>query len=148
MDILEIEGLLREQDDVYLQHFNGEVEVTNTQTGPLRNYYNLVQRYLGHPEASRRVTEMEKRRDITIRLIYWKVITGKFGEGYKADLRAGHAAVGMTEPNWGKLTRAAALAHVDAFDAAAAGNDAASRARTLLQGLKNVDSSVILTSWV
>jgi len=148
MDILDIESLLREQDDLFVQYFKGEVEVENTQTGPLRNYYNLVQRYLAHPEASRRVAEMEKRRDITIRLIYWKTVVGKFGEAYKSALREGHAAVSMTEPDWGKVTRGGAMAHIEAFDAAASGNDKAEEAKKLLQGLKEMDPAVILTSWV
>lgn len=148
MALWEVESTLNEQEDVFWRYYRGESTVQNSQQGELRDYYNVIQRYLNHPEASNRVAEMETRRDQTIRLLYWGVINGKFGQGYRAALKGGHEAVGLDEPDWSKIGRADALAHIDAFIAAAGGHSDAARAVEVLRGLKSLDPEVVLTSWV
>ena len=78
LQLWELQSQLRAQASVFDQHFSGQAEVSNTQAGPLRDYYNLVQRVLGHRETpGQLVTEMTERRDKTIRLIFFKLVSTK-----------------------------------------------------------------------
>lgn len=150
MDLSTVESELTSQESTYQRFFSGEEAVANSQAGPLRDYYNLVQRALQHPDlASGRRAELEKRRDVTIRLLYWSVVAGKFASHYNGQVSQGYATVsGLSQPDWGKLGRAEAIASIQAF-AGVASDAAAQTALDLLQrGLINLDNDVIPTSWV
>jgi hypothetical protein len=146
MSIWELTRELDSQDSVYQAHFSGDEEVANSQSGPLRTYYGLVQRALSHPELpSSRRAELDVRRDVTIRLLYFKLISGKFQNHYKGQLEAGYAEAGIPMPDFSTLTRAQALAAVEALEA----TGAAATALDLLQrGIRDLSTDVIPTAWV
>jgi hypothetical protein len=146
MSIWELTNELDSQDSVYRAHFSGDEEVANPQSGPLRTYYGLVQRALSHPELpSSRRAELDIRRDVTIRLLYFKVISRKFQTHYSGQLAAGYAEAGIPMPDFTTLTRAQTLAAIQALAASGAGANALD---LLQRGLGDLDPDVIPTAWV
>jgi hypothetical protein len=119
--------------------------VTDSQTGPLRDYYGLVQRALSQPDLSDgRVTELEQRRDQTIRLLYWDTIRGRFADGYAAVLSAGYAKRGEQAFHFAGATRAAAVAEARRLEA----DGADPELLALVSGLASLHNEVVLTRWV
>ena len=144
--ISDLERDLAGQESTFERFFNGQEEVTNTQAGPLRDYYNLLQRLVQHPELDgARATQLEARRDLTIRLLYFSLCAGKFGDHYGRQLSEGYAEVGMAVPDFASLSRANALAAIEAFEAAGGGGAALD---LLQRGLRDMDNEVIPTNWV
>lgn len=144
--ISELESELRGEESTFQRFFDGQEEVTNSQSGPLRDYYNLLQRVLQHPELDNaRATQLEGRRDLTIRLLYFSLCAGKFTDHYSRQLAEGYGEVGMTVPDFGKLSRADALAAIEAFEAAGGGG---ATLDLLQRGLRDMDNDVIPTNWV
>ncbi len=127
--------------------------VANAQTGELRDYYNLVQRALRHPElpASGRA-ELAARRDQTIRCLFYPLIRERFTTKHAAKLAEGYAATGgLARPDYATLERAAALAAINAFATAVAAtpSTAGSAAQDLLwRGLVKLDNDLILEQWI
>ncbi len=145
----EIESALRSEEPMFQSYFSGQEEVENAQTGPLRNHYNLVQRALSHPEMdSGRIPELETRRDVTIRLLYFKLISGKFGAHYASQLESGAAAAGVTLPAFGQIGRRETLDFIDALAAAGGDSSTATAVDLLQRGLRDLGVDVIPTSWV
>jgi len=138
----------------YAEFLAGTRVQTSTQHGELRDTYTVVQEALGMPSLpSERRAELEPLRDQCIRLIYFEVIREKFVANYGAEVAAGYAALGHEAPAFAELSRLEALAAIAAFEAACAEAGAlppaAERARTLLtEGLRDLGSAVIPTSWV
>jgi len=149
MSIYDIERSLRGDESMFQSYLSGQEEVESPQSGPLRNYYALVQRALSHRDLdSGRVAELQDRRDVTIRLLYFKLVSGKFGAHYGSQLQSGAAAAGMSLPAFGEIGRKETLDFIDAL-AAAGGDSSTSAAVDLLQrGLRDLDNDVIPTSWV
>lgn len=144
--ISELESELRGEEATFERFFNGQEEVTNTQAGPLRDYYNLLQRLVQHPELDgARAAQLEARRDLTIRLIYYSVCAGKFADHYSNQLAAGYAEVGLSVPDFKSLSRAQALAAIAEFEAAGGSGTALD---LLQRGLRDMDNDVIPTNWV
>lgn len=129
--------------------------MTNTQAGPLREYYNSLQRLLQHPElpAAERPA-LEARRDRTIRLIYYSATVGpKFQQCYVDQIREGFGAVGMAPPDFARLGREDALARIADFEQRVADAnpkpELAVRLLPLLtEGLRDLDPSRIPDGWV
>ena len=149
MSIRDIERSLNGQETMFQSYFSGQEEVETPQSGPLRTYYGVVQRALSHRELeSGRVPELEKRRDVTIRLLYFKLVSGKFGAHYSGQLQSGAAAAGMSLPAFGEISRKETLDFIEALEAAG-GDSSTSTAVDLLQrGLRDLDNDIIPTSWV
>lgn len=148
-NISELERDAESQESTFERFFKGDEEVTDTQNGPLRDYYNLIQRLIQHPEIDgARASQLETRRDQTIRLLYYELISGKFSQHYSNQLSAGYDQAGMQLPNFGSMGRRDALLAIDAL-ASAGGSGAASTALDLLQrGLRDLDIDIIPTNWV
>lgn len=148
--ISELEGDLTREEATFQRFFDGNEEVTNSQSGPLREYYNLLQRLIQHPELdSARAAQLERRRDLTIRLLYYSLCAGKFADHYKGDLEAGYAEAGLPLPDFATLSRRDALAAIEEFAAAATSGGAAGIALGLMQrGLRDMENEVIPTNWV
>lgn len=145
----QLNSQLSSQESVFQSYFNGQEEVENSQTGPLRNHYNLVQRALSHPEMeASRIPELETRRDVTIRLLYFKLISGKFGAHYSNQLEGGIAAAGLDVPAFGEISRRETLEFIDALEAAGGDSSTATAVDLLQRGLRDLDVDVIPTSWV
>ncbi|HJN72415.1 MAG TPA: hypothetical protein QGF58_00660 [Myxococcota bacterium] len=144
----EIETQLSDNQSVFDDHFAGTVEVTDTQNGPLRGYYNIVQRYLQHPDGSDRAT-YTARRDVTIRLIFWGVVRGKFAGHYKSEMEAGYAEMGVDMPDLSSIGRGDFMAHFETVKGlAGSGQDALSVIDLLRRGMKDLKPEIIPSTWV
>ncbi len=149
MSLYEIEEQLQTQEAVFERHFSGSEEVANAQSGPLRNYYGLVQRAISHPEASSTLrAEMTKRRDQTIRLLYFKVITAKFQQHNSTRLEDGFREAGITLPKLDNLGRGGIRDLIAQLKGAARGMKAVFALDLLERGLWNLDNDLIPTAWV
>lgn len=92
---------------VLQEFFDGSKLVVETDSGPLRDYYNEVQALLNHTDL--RESErpaLEKRRETTIRLIFYQSnIRGRFQQAYGAAISAGFLALKLEVPNFALLDR-------------------------------------------
>jgi len=136
--------------DSYLR---GDVIVTDTGSGPLRDYYELLQAMLRHVDI--RETErstLAKRRDVTIRLIFYdKSVRAIFAREYRSLIVAGYDAVGMPVPDFSRLSRKQALAAITGFEekADAKPSEAAERLRPyLVDGLVQLSDRYIPITWI
>ena len=147
--ITDLENDLQGEESMYQRYLQGDEEVTDSQSGPLRDYYNLVQRLIQHPEVDNaRADQLEMRRDQCIRLLYYSLCATKFAEHYSSDLEEGYAEAGLPLPDFSTLSRREALAAIEAL-ATAGGGSATGRALDLLQrGLRDMTNEVIPTNWV
>lgn len=153
--IAQVRSDVQRGESTYQSFFSGAQSVQDTQRGPLREYYNQVQRLLQHPElpASERPA-LEARRDSTIRLIYYsKTVAGKFAEHHASAIRDGFSSLGMQVPDFKALSRADAMAQVQAFEQKLSSTTprpaAAERLLPLLtEGLRDLRPSRIPEGWV
>jgi hypothetical protein len=140
---------------VYQDYIHGRRDVTDTQTGPLREVYGAVQGMLGDPDlrSSERAT-LERLRDQTIRMVFYDShVKGRFQREYGAQIQAGYADLGLQAPDFSTLSRAQAMAEVDRYEAAlGAANQPGARAtqlRSLLvDGLRNLRAEQIPVDWI
>jgi len=139
----------------YNQFFSGAENVENTQSGPLRDHYNNTQRLIQHrdlPENER--AQLSAHRDSTIRLIYYsKSVAPNFQAHHQQSIREGFRSVGMTAPDFSKLSRMDALAQISAFENKVTGmGTPPAAAQTLLplltDGLRDLNSSIIPSTWI
>jgi hypothetical protein len=145
MTIWDLQNSLSSSDSMFQEHFSGASEVTDSQTGPLREYYGVIQRFISHPEASgSELTTYQGRRDITIRLLYWGLLRGKFAEHFKAELDSGYQELGQAAPDFAGMSRADAVKHIDEI----LGAGAEGRLAEILTGLRDLDPTVIPNTWL
>jgi hypothetical protein len=138
---------------LFQEFFEGRREVANSQTGPLRDFYNAVQRVLESPNLDQQTRQgMEELRDRTIRLLFYNShVRVKFAEVYAREIAAGYQAVGLPPPNFAALPRAQAIQAMRDFRERTSGRsespevDALSRC---LYGLYNLDPAVIRQEWI
>lgn len=150
-------------EPTFQEFFQGIRNVADTQSGPLRDYYNDVQMLVGHPLATpAQIARYRTRVDVTIRLIFFdKAIKTNFNRRYAADLEKGYRALRQTKPDFPSLTRKGCLERVAAFERDAAAlhasrpgpSDAVKRdvgvAKVLLlDGLRGLDPSLIPVNWI
>lgn len=141
--------------DVYEKYESGEEIIQDTQTGPMRDHYALVQEMLGHPELpNSEQAHWEKQRDTTIRLIFYLThIRVKFQEHFGPEVEAGFSSLGLTAPDWSTIGRAEAKAAILSFkqslDLTATPSPEAQRALYLLtEGLEGLSTDLIPNEWV
>jgi hypothetical protein len=142
-------------DPTFDQYFKGDKTVSNTQVGELRSYYNDVQAMIQHPDlpAADRPA-LERKRDVTIRLIYFdKSIKGKFAGNHAALIDSGYRSLGLTPPNFATLSRKDILKAIDTYGtavkAAASPSADALRLRTELEnGLRDLQTKNVPESWI
>jgi hypothetical protein len=146
MNFHQIKNDIDGNESMFQNHLSGQTAVSNPQSGPLRDYYAMIQRAINHPDCpSEFRTQMLERRDQTIRLLYFQLICTKFQSHHMQTLRRDYQEAGMEVPTFANMTRAEVLAHIAELAASAEGSEAL---RLLQQGLGNLDSEVIPTSWV
>jgi len=136
----------------YQDFFAGNQIVAQTDSGPLRDYYNTVQALLNHSDlqAAERPA-LETKRDTTIRLIFYqKEIRKKFQSTHAAAITAGYQAVGLPVPNFATLDRKQALGVIQDFKAKVGSSApaAATTCRRLVEGLRDLDPRIIPTTWI
>jgi len=129
-------------------------EIPDTQRGPVRDYYNSLQRLIQNPglQGDERKA-VEAQRDQTIRLIFHPVVASKFQEVHGAKIEAGFRAVGIDPPpSFKNMTRAQALTAIANFEAKLAATPNPSPAATTLSGMlkdfKELKPSLIPDTWV
>lgn len=153
-DMALISAELTQLQPTYDEFHQGDQVVTDTQRGPLRDYYRLVQELLGHPDlADADRPNWILMRDQTIRLIFFVApVSVRFQEAYEAELHAGYDALGLAHVDFSTLTRKEALEAVEAFEAAAAlvtPTPEVTRALDLLRrGLIDLHPDLIPHEWV
>lgn len=138
------------------ERFNAGLETqASPGTGPLRDYYNGLQRLAQHPELPEAERPGLRREiDATIRLLYYsKTVAPNFQAQHGTTINAGYAALGMTAPNFGTMSRKDALAAIELVDAAVAARGANAPAAALamqhrLHGLRALDRATIPDGWV
>lgn len=151
--ISELQTALQEGEATFANYFTGDSNVVNSQRGELREYYNLIQAGLQHPNIPAEMrNNLESKRDQTIRLLFYNShIRHRFDEHYKGDIQAGYQSLGLEAPNFSTMTRQQAMHAIDAFRAQAGdgdGNPAAQIALQHLNGLWNLDSNTIPQNWI
>ncbi len=134
--------------------FSGDAVVADTQSGPLRDSYRTIQRLLGRPDlpAADR-PRLEALRDKTIRMIFYDaMVKGKYQEANGAAVRAGYQALGLSAPDFGRLSRKEALAKIADFERALAARtpkpQAAQALLPLLTGLRDLTPAAIPNNWI
>jgi len=137
----------------YGSFFEGDSSVVDTETGPLRDIYNVIQAILQHtdlPETER--PGMERRREVTVRLLHYDSgIKRNFAISYRSQIEAGYSALKMPIPDFSQLSRKQALGAVSAFSKhlSAASPEAAARLGLLLtKGLRDLDQKYIPITWI
>lgn len=141
-------------DPVFARHFTGQAVQANPQTGPLRDYYNGVQRLLQHPDLKGDERKaVEARRDQTIRtLFYSSAIAPRFADSNEYQIKEGYGALGLPVPDFAKLTRAEAMESITLFrtrlDYTNPKPAAAERLLGELNGLWNLDNNTIPEHWI
>ncbi len=151
--LYEIEADLTAGDAIFDRYYTNGQAVTDAQSGELRTYYNLLQRALRHPELEAgRKAELGIRRDQTIRLLFYPLISKRFAAQHRAALEAGYTATeGQTLPDYGKAARADALTSIQSFATAvsSATSTEGSNALDLLQrGLVKLETALIPEQWI
>lgn len=151
----EVRGAVQRRETDYQRFLEGSSTVSNPQTGPLRDYYNDLQRLLQHPNLpSADRPGLEARRDQAIRLLYYSQnVAPKFQAEHQAAIRDGYSAAGLTAPDFSRLSRADALAQVQAFDQKLSElgtvPPAAARLQALLHsGVRDLDRSTVPDGWI
>ena len=139
-------------ENVFQSFFVGDNVVTDHQSGPLRDYYDSIQALLQHTElpADQRST-WEARSGVTIRLIYFDTIRGRFQQQYATQIAAGYSAVGLPAPDFRGMDRKSALAAIAAFDAkiSPTAPAAATQLRPILRdGLQALGNQYIPLNWI
>jgi hypothetical protein len=105
---------------------------------------------LQHPDLleSRR-PDLEERREVALRLLYFRSVCRHFAETYGGTLRQGYTALGRPLPAFANLSRQQALLEVAAVAAADDGTRpiVAETRRLLEKGLRELEPAVIPITW-
>lgn len=137
----------------YESALRGETPVGDPQTGPTRQFYTSVQRLLQHPELpAAEKAQLEGLRDQCIRLIFYPVVSKRFGEAHGDRVANGFRALNLPVPDFKTLSRPDALKAINDFEQALARTQpppaAASGVASTLAGFKDLQRSVIPDTWV
>lgn len=127
-------------------------DLTSDQLMPV---YLPIQQMIAHPGTPADRKERGKQvMQILLRLRFWPLVRKRFGVEYKDKLQPAYDALGMTQPDWGSLTRKAMKTHVDAVMKALKDKPEASSHKDLLEKYLTEgifllkDESVIHTDWI
>ena len=88
---------------------------------------------------------MQDRRDVTIRLLYYTLISGKFNHNYHGILKNDYEEAGLDLPDFSAMNRQEALKHIEENASELAGTESL---RLLQNGLRDLKADTIPTSWV
>ncbi|HET6149615.1 MAG TPA: hypothetical protein VFH68_18905 [Polyangia bacterium] len=152
-DLPELRARIAAGNATFDEYFEGEANVADPQSGPLRDYYNWLQEALRHPDLTygERLT-FERRRDTTIRLIFYDAqIKVRFADAYRSQISAGYASLALAAPDLAHLSRKEAVLAVGAFESKADRKraDAAEALRPLLvEGLLQLAPRYIPENWI
>ncbi len=145
-------GRARHEQD-FQSAWTGATRIENAQQGPVRDYYSATQRMIQHPDtpAAER-HQLEQQRDQTIRLLFYGVVSRRFGEAYGGKIDAGYRAAGLTPPDFKTMTRGQALESIRGFEAKLATMQPppaeAARLAPILKDFAELKASLIPDTWV
>ena len=150
-----IEARVADAEPTFQAYFAGNRTVASTQTGELRDFYNHVQALLQHPDlpAADRPA-VEKKRDATIRLIYFEHGVKKtFARTHASQIERGYKALGLPRPDFARLNRKETLRVIQTFSdaimkAKTVPADARSLQPALEFGLRDLQAAHIPESWI
>lgn len=134
--------------------FSGARRVENPQVGPLRDYYNAVQRLVQHPDLPANEHDtVAAERDRTIRMLFYVTnVAPSFAREHEAAIAAGYQALGLATPDFSLLPRTEALASIQQFSESlqqrAPAPGAATQLLPLLEGLRDLTNDVIPETWI
>jgi hypothetical protein len=135
---------LRDDEPKFLEYFSGVKVDADAHRGWLTTYYGQAR------NADLRVSSIKGadhdyahvHAEQAVRLRLWAQFVSQFWKDNETKIRAGYGKASV--PNFGKMTRKEALKAIDKFPAAAQGTDAdKAEAQRLLEGLKNLDTTVL-----
>ena len=131
------------------------IRITDPHTGLIRQYYSWLVRLTQHknlPEDERAYWNEKKNQ--TIRLLYFSdTVAPAFAKSHAKEIEQGYAKMGLKAPDYGKLSRAAALQEISDFNAKLQKNpdapaDSQQLGILLERGLGDLDTSIIPDGWV
>ena len=120
----------------------------------LREAYSKAQLLLQHTNASADQKKTARMMvDLLLRLRYWRKARESFARERTGQLQPAYDSLGLKQPAWASITRAALNEHVKtlraAFEARADVPDAHKQIEELvIKGLWKLDPSVIKTEWL
>ncbi len=116
-DINSLKRRIRHAESSYIAFFNGTRAVVSSQSGPLRDYYNDIQAFTNHPQASvEQIVKYQARINTTIRLLYFnKSIRKKFFQHHAKLIKAGYEKLGLKAPVFSQLSRKECMKSIDNF---------------------------------
>ena len=154
VELAAIRAMYERTKVVVADYLSGREVVTDPQHGPLREHYSIVQRLLGRNDlpATERPA-LEKQRDQLIRLLFFGHVRESFVATHGATLRAAFASLGLPVPNLARMTRIEALRAITEFQVALRqaerpGAEALASERLLVNGLVNLERTVVPDTWV
>jgi hypothetical protein len=134
--------------------FRGDARIVDPQQGPVRDYYDALQRLLQHPDLPAAEHEaLSARRDQTIRMLFYEAsVRGRFQETHGAELSAAFRSLGLEPVDFSRLGRGDAMAAIGAYRARMESrgepSSAAARGLELLNGLWNLDPRTVPQAWI
>jgi murein DD-endopeptidase MepM/ murein hydrolase activator NlpD len=146
------EGMANQKPS-YDAAFTGDVAIDNPQQGPVRSYYNELQRMIQHPDtsAAERLST-EAQRDQTIRLLFYGPVSKRFAEVNDSKIATAFAALNLPKPDFKTMTRKEAFTAITNFETAMASNanppSEASRFAQTLSDFKALKPNVIPDTWI
>jgi LysM repeat protein len=100
---------------------NGQSDIGDPTTGPVRQFYTDVQHLLQRSDLpAEEKPALTELKDQAIRLVFYGQVAGKFNQAHAAEIQQGFQAMGLPVPDFSKLSRADAVKAIDAFQAAIA----------------------------
>ena len=151
--LVELRARLTAAESTYDAYFDGREFVVDTGTGPMRDYYELMQTILRHPDLPEwDRSSFEKKRDTAVRLLFYdKSIKQRFAREHRITIAAGFEALGTVTPDFGRLSRKDALAAIALFERNADIRriDATEKLRPLLtEGLRQLSNRYVPDDWI
>ena len=131
------------------------IRITDPHTGLIRQYYSWLVRLTQHknlPEDERAFWNEKKNQ--AIRLLYYSdTVAPAFAKNHRKEIEQGYAKMGLKAPDYGKLSRAAALKEIASFNAKLqktpnAPGDSQQLGALLEHGLSDLDPSLVPDGWV
>jgi len=141
--------------DAFTRAWSGEVKIKDPQHGPLRDYYRNLQRLVHHRDlpTDERIT-LDAEREQTLRLLYYSAkVAPKFAQEHRKEIKAGYESLGLTPPNFAKMSRAEALENIARFEQVLSDSEPPPQAAQdllplLTEGLRDLNPSRIPENWI
>lgn len=134
-------------------YLSGDREVADPQSGPLREHYNNIQALVQNPAvAGDELRRLGDEIDVVLRAMFYRShVAPAFQRSYGPELQRGYAALGLTAPDFGRLSRKDALAAVSAFETRAQGASMTpelEKTLRLLGALRDLNPHYLRVEWI